>query len=219
MNVQLNHKEGWILKTWRFQIVVLDKTLETPLGCKEIKPVNPKGNQPWIFIGRNDADVEAPILWPLDAKSRLIGKDPDARKVWSKRRSGWQRMRWLVSITYSVDMNLSKLWKVVKDRKAWLAAVHRVTKRVRHDLATERQKQQENRMQQYTEQYTWLSHFTSPLGTKCVGFFLTLCNSLIPSGCPIIWFHLTLTRVHRLIAQFFYTWNLNCKFFRSPGYQ
>ena len=171
MNVQLNHKEAWILKNWCFQIVVLDKTLEIPLGCKEIKPVNPKGNQRWIFTGRNDADVEAPILWPLDAKSRLIGKDPDARKVWSKRRSGWQRMRWLDSITYSVDMNLSKLWKVVKNRKAWLAAVHEVTKRVRHDLAPERQKQQENRMQQYTEQYTWLSHFTSPLGYQMCRFF------------------------------------------------
>ena len=123
---ELDHKEDRMPTNWFFW-TVLEKTLESPLGCKEIKPVNPKGNQPWIFIGRNDADVEAPILWPLDAKNRLIRKDDDARKVWSKR-SGWQRMRWLDSIRYSVDMDLSKLWKVVKDRNACLAEVHGVTK-------------------------------------------------------------------------------------------
>ena len=71
---ELDHKEGRTPKTWCFQTVVLEKTLESPLDCKEIKPVNPKGNQPWIFIGRTDA--EALILWPPDAKSQLIGKDP-----------------------------------------------------------------------------------------------------------------------------------------------
>ena len=73
-------KKCWALKNWCFQIVVLKKTLESPLVCKEIKPVNPKGNQPWIFTGRTDAEV--PILWPPDAKSRLSGKDPDAGKDW-----------------------------------------------------------------------------------------------------------------------------------------
>ena len=74
---ELDHKEGWALKNWCFRIVVLEKTLESPLDCK-IKPVNPKGNQPWIYIGRVDA--EAPILWPPDVMSRLTGKDPDAGK-------------------------------------------------------------------------------------------------------------------------------------------
>ena len=77
---ELDHKEGWVSKNWHFQTVVLKNTLESPLDCKEIKPVNPKGNQSWIFSGRTD--VEAPILWPADAKSQLIGKDPDAGKDW-----------------------------------------------------------------------------------------------------------------------------------------
>ena len=77
---ELNHNEGRALKNWWFQTVMLEKTLESPLDRKEIKPVHPKGNQPWIFIGRTDA--EAPILWPLDAKSWLIGKDLDAVKNW-----------------------------------------------------------------------------------------------------------------------------------------
>ena len=77
---ELDHKEGWVLKNWCFWTVVLEKTLESPLDCKEIKPVNPKGNKSWIFIGRTDAEAEAPILRPPDAKSRLIRKDPDAWK-------------------------------------------------------------------------------------------------------------------------------------------
>ena len=77
---ELDYKESWALKNWWFWTVVLEKTLESPLDCKEIQPVNAKGNQPWIFIGRTDAEAEAPVLWPPDAKSWLIGKDPDARK-------------------------------------------------------------------------------------------------------------------------------------------
>ena len=79
---ELDHKEGWAPKNWCFQIVVLEKTLESLLNCKEIKPVNPKGNQSWIFIGRTDAEAEASILRPPDAKSWLIGKDSDAGKDW-----------------------------------------------------------------------------------------------------------------------------------------
>ena len=79
---ELDHKEGWVLKNWYFQTVVLEKTFESPLDCQEIKPVNPKRNQPCIFIGRTDAEAEAPILWPLDVKSRLIGKDFNAGKDW-----------------------------------------------------------------------------------------------------------------------------------------
>ena len=77
---ELNHKEGWALKNWCFLIVVLKKTFESPLDSRDIKPVNPKGNQPWIFIGKTDAETEAPILWPSDVNSQITGKDPDAGK-------------------------------------------------------------------------------------------------------------------------------------------
>ena len=103
-----------------------EKTLENPLDCKEIKSVNPKGNQPWIFTGRTYA--EALILWPPDAKSWLIGKDPDTGKDWRQTRRGQQRMRLLDGITDSMDMSLSNLWEMVKDRKAWLTEVHEVAK-------------------------------------------------------------------------------------------
>ena len=82
---ELDHKEGWAPKNWCFWIVVLEKTLESPLDSKEIKPVHPKGNQPWIFTGRTDAEAEAPILWPPDVKSWLIRKDPDAGKDWRQK--------------------------------------------------------------------------------------------------------------------------------------
>ena len=81
---ELDHKESWALKNWCFWTVVLKNTLESPLDCKEIKPVNLKGNQSWIFIGKTDADAEAPIFWPPDEKNWLIGKDPDAGKDWRK---------------------------------------------------------------------------------------------------------------------------------------
>ena len=85
---ELDHKESWVLKNWCFWTVVLKKTLESPLGCKEIKPVNLKGNQSWIFIGRTDAEVEAPILWPPDVRHWLIGKDLDADKNWRQEEKG-----------------------------------------------------------------------------------------------------------------------------------
>ena len=85
---KLNHKEGWVLKNWCFQTVLQEKALESPLDCKEMKPVNPKGYQPWIFFGRTEAEAEAPILWPPDAKSWLTGKDPDAGKDWRQEEKG-----------------------------------------------------------------------------------------------------------------------------------
>ena len=107
---------------------MLEKTLGSPLNSTEITPVNPKGNQRLIFIGRTDAEADAPVLGPPDAKSRLTGKDAlMLGKMESKRKRGQQRIRWLHSNTNSVDMNLSKLWERVKDRGAWHAAVHGVT--------------------------------------------------------------------------------------------
>ena len=85
---ELDHKEGWAPKNWCFWTVVLEKTLESPLDCKESKPVNTKGNQSWTFIGRTDAEAEAPILWSPDVKSQLIGKDPDAEKDWRQEEKG-----------------------------------------------------------------------------------------------------------------------------------
>ena len=85
---KLDHKEGRAPKNWYFWTVVLEKALESPLDIKEIKPVNLKGNQPWILIGTTDAEAEAPILWPPDVKSQLIGKDPDAGKDWRQEEKG-----------------------------------------------------------------------------------------------------------------------------------
>ena len=85
---ELDHKESWALKNWCFRTVVLEKTLESPLDCKEVQPIHPKGNQSWIFIGKTDAEAETPILWPPNSKNRLTEKDPDAGKDWRQEEKG-----------------------------------------------------------------------------------------------------------------------------------
>ena len=128
---ELDHTESWAPKNWCFETVLLVKTLESPLDSKEIKPVNLKGNQPWIFIGRTDAEAEAqyflqpkPPVWRADSleKTLMLGK------IVGRRWKGRQRMRWLAGITHSIDMSLSELKEIVKDSEACCAAVHGVTK-------------------------------------------------------------------------------------------
>ena len=126
---KLDDIEGWVPKNWCFWTAVLEKTLESPLDSK-IKPVNPKGNQSWIFTERTDAETKAPAFWPPDNlwRANSLEKTLMLGEIEGRRRSGWQRMSWLDGIIYLMDISLSKLWEIVKDREDWRAAVHGVTK-------------------------------------------------------------------------------------------
>ena len=122
------HKEGWVPKNWCFWTVVLEKTLESPLNCKEIQPIHLKGNQSWIFIGRTDAEAETPIFGHLMQGTDSLEKTLMLGKIEGRRRRGWQRMRWLDGITDSMDVSLSRLLEVVKDREACRTVAHGVAK-------------------------------------------------------------------------------------------
>ena len=124
---KLDYKESWVPKNWCFWTMVLEKTLESPLDCKEIKPVNPKGNQPWIFIGRTDAEAEAPILWPPDGKIQLTGKDPDAGKDRRQEKKGMTEDGMVGWHLWLNGLQSEQALEDTEDREDYHAVVHGVT--------------------------------------------------------------------------------------------
>ena len=158
---ELDHKESWARKNWCFWTVVLEKTLESPLDCKEIQPVHPKGNQSWIFIGKTDAEAEteAPILWPSDTKTWLIGKDPDSGKDWKQEENGvieeqtvgWHH--WLSGHEFEQAPEVDEGQRSLVCYSPWGC-------RVRHNLVTETHQQQQNENQisqvkEFSTFYVW----------------------------------------------------------------
>ena len=172
---ELDYKESWTLKNWCFWTVVLEKTLDSPLDCREIQPVHPKGDQSWVFIGRTDVEAETPILWPPDAKTWLIWKNPDAEKIEGRGRRGWQRMRWLDGITNSIDLSL------VDSRSWWWTGRPGVlsfmgSQRAGHDWVTEL-----NWTQLCVPQSVWYTylpfqpHCENPNVSSCFLFLFLYC--------------------------------------------
>ena len=140
----LDHKKCWAPTNWCFRTVVLEKTLESPLDNKDIKTVNPKRNQPWIFIGRTDAETEAPILWPPDLKIQITGKDPGAGKDWGQQEKGRTEDEMVDGFIYSVDMSLSKLQETVKEKGNLACCRSWGSQRVRHILGLDNNKYKHN---------------------------------------------------------------------------
>ena len=168
---ELDHKESWALKNWGFWTVVLEKTLESPLDCEDIQPVNPKGNQSWIFIGRTDADVETANILATWCKE-LTGKDPDAEKDWRQEEKGTTENEMVGWHHWLSGHEFEQLWELVMDREAWNPAVHGVAK-----------------------SWTWLSDSHSLLSLKKnlrASCPLTskqpTCLALSPNSAPLIYY-------------------------------
>ena len=165
-----------MLRNWCLWIVVLEKTLESPVDCKErLQRSNlyPKSNQTWIINGRTDAEPEAPILWPAGVKNLLIGKTLMLGKIEGKRRWGWWKMRWLDSITESVNMNWSKLWEIMEDRRAWHAAVREVPK-----------------------SHTWLSNMQIARNALGKQYLLSKCQLLLFLSLLLLLLTMTIFSIH-----------------------